>query len=575
MADLTTVYSGFRGVDFRGEDVNLARSSDSLNMWKDYREVESVRTRPTMELRKWFGDTIYGIFFYTLGDTEMTIVHAGDNLYKVVDGEKTKIWKFVDRKRSSAFVYNNIFYFKDGTVYLYYDGTNIGAVSDYNSPTADGDMFITTKYEYIYVPTTSISRTPLGGGKTYEDVNLLTGWRKNTFCADGTSRIYYLDAQDIDEVKPIITVDGKKVTDFATNNEEGKILFTTPPPKPLTEGEDNVCIEFRKTTEGHADKINKCTLLQVFDNRVFFSGNPEYPNGIWHCSLNEPSYCSDLDYYNEGLDSTEIRGMVAGNNGLWVFKKPSQSNTSIFYHTPTTDSTYGKIYPSTHSSISTGCIGRAINFNDDIIFFSDRGMEGINGDITTEQVIAHRSTMVDSKLTAEANYENMILVEWEGYLVVIIDNKVYLADSRAMFTNENHYEYEWFYWEFDKKITSAKVNNGILWLGTEDGLYSLTGNKSIHSYWETPKNRFNNPQRTKTTNKRGSVVEAEGDISVSVKTDKTEYEHIGDFNGVKDYFVMRIKRKKFKDLQIKFESNTHFSLESATLECYVGGYIKR
>ena len=112
MADLTTIYSGFRGVDFRGEDVNHARSSDSLNMWKDYREVESVRTRPTMELLTGFGDTIYGIFFYTLGDTEMTIVHAGNSLYKVVDGEKTKIWDFAARKRSSAFVYNNIFYFK-------------------------------------------------------------------------------------------------------------------------------------------------------------------------------------------------------------------------------------------------------------------------------------------------------------------------------------------------------------------------------------------------------------------------------------------------------------------------------
>ena len=161
---------------------------------------------------------------------------------------------------------------------------------------------------------------------------------------------------------------------------------------------------------------------------------------IYHCSLSDPTYCSDLDYYNEGLDTSEVKGLVAGNNVLWVFKEPSQVNTTVFYHTPTIDSEYGKIYPSTHSSISTGCIGKAINFNDDILFFSDRGVEGISGDITTEQVIAHRSSVVDRKLIAEPNYKDMLLAEWEGYLLVFIDNKVYLADSRAMFDNEGHIE---------------------------------------------------------------------------------------------------------------------------------------
>jgi hypothetical protein len=44
---------------------------------------------------------------------------------------------------------------------------------------------------------------------------------------------------------------------------------------------------------------------------------------------------------------------------------------------------------------------------------------------------------------------------------------------------------------------------------------------------------------------------------------------------VTDYFVCRIKRKKFKDLQLKFYSKTRFSLESMSLETWVGGYNKR
>ena len=248
----------------------------------------------------------------------------------------------------------------------------------------------------------------------------------------------------------------------------------------------------------------------------------------------------------------------------------------MFYHTPTIDSEYGKIYPSSHSSISTGCVGKAINFNDDILFFSDRGMEGISGDITTEQVIAHRSSVVDRKMIAETNYKDMLLAEWEGYLLVFIDNKVYLADSRAMFENESHLEYDFFYWELSKNITATCVHKETLYLGTEDGVYTMTDNTAaVESYWVTPKDKFNYPHKLKTTNKRGCVVEATGDISIYAKTEKTDFELIGTYKNITDYFVSRIKRKKFKDLQLKFHSTKRFSLETASLEVFVGAYIKR
>ncbi len=559
MAELIPrIYSSFRGVDFRGEEVNLVRSPDSLNVWKDYKETESIRTRPEMELREAFSTPIWGVFFYKVGNTEMQLVHSGTTLYKIVDGVRETLYTGLNPRRSDSFIYNNIWYFKDGINYLQYDGKTIGEVVG-------------------YVPTTTIARKPSGGGTKYEDINMLTGIRINTFLADGKATEYYLDAQGIDtDFAVIVKVNDVVVDNYSVDTTNGKITFTEAPDEPLTDGQDNVSIKFRKTVAGYRNRINNCTLLQVFDNRVFFSGNQDYPNVVWHCSLNDPTYCSDLDYYNEGLDLAEITGLVAGNNALWVFKEPSQANTTVFYHNPTIDSEYGKIYPSTHSSISTGCVGKAINFNDDITFFSDRGMEGINGDVTTEQVIAHRSSLVDSKLLAESNYKDMLLEEWEGYLMVFVDDKVYLADSRATLTNENHVEYEWFYWVLGKAITSTKVHNGVLYLGTNDGIYTLTDTESsVDSYWTTPIDKFKNPNHQKTTNKRGCVVEATGDLSVYVKTDKTEWEQIGEYKDITDYFTCRIKRKKFKDIQLKFHSNTRFSLETATLECYIGGYIKR
>lgn len=37
---------------------------------------------------------------------------------------------------------------------------------------------------------------------------------------------------------------------------------------------------------------------------------------------------SDLDYYKEGMDEAKVKGLVAGNNALWVFREPSDANTT-------------------------------------------------------------------------------------------------------------------------------------------------------------------------------------------------------------------------------------------------------
>ena len=623
---ITRIYSNFRGVDFRGNEINLVRSPDCLNVWKDYRETESIRTRPSVDIYCPFTDAVYGIFFYG----EEMLVHSGGTLYKLKYGKKTALYSGLRWDTSNSFIYDNIFYFKDGLHYLQYDGETIKDVVG-------------------YIPTTTIARKPMGGGTKYEDVNMLSAYRKNSFLADGVSFSFFLDVMNIDEdYVPEVTVKNKKVfyevtcryadddtehkvpyftktntvleffadtVDRATENEvgntftgetvycydeesyccfvysdaiaspeeyevdyeQGKITFSyLPPDSPLTDGQDNVVVKFKKAVPKYEECIEKCTMLQVFDNRVFFSGNPDYPNMVWNSSLNDPSYVSDLDYYKEGMDNAAVKGLVAGNNALWVFREPSDANTTVFYHTPSIDDEYGKVYPSAHSSITTGCIGKAINFNDDIVFFSERGMEGINGDVTTEQAIAHRSSLVDRKLINEIG-GGMVLAEWEGYLLVFTGRSVYLADSRAMFQNENHYEYEWFYWQIEQSVICATVKDGVLYLGTSDGIYHIhRENKSdVWSYWTTPLDKFKYPHKQKTTNKRGCVAEATGDILVFAKTDSTNFEVVGFFENVTDYFACRIKRKKFKDIQLRFYSNTRFSLETATLECFIGGYIKR
>lgn len=558
---ITHNYANIRGVDFTDEEVSINRSPSMLNMWKNYHKLgKCIETRPGLKLLKKYDYEVFGMHFYKVGNREMLIVHSGVYLYKEENGIREQIFSGLNPKKSSFFLYDNILYLLDGIKYLQYDGVEVKEVEG-------------------FIPTTTISMSPQGNGTPYQNVNLLTGIRKNSFCGDGKSKEYVLDSHNeyIDsDYRPIVKINDIINDNFTVDYAHGIITFVSAPPEPLTVGQDNVEITFKRTIPGYRERINKCTLYVEFDNRIFFAGNPDYPTTLFHSELYDPTYIDDQNYYTEGTDDSLIKSLVTGNNALWVFKEPSQSNNGVFYHTP---SIYNdqKAYTSTHSSISTGCRGLAINFGDDICFFSDRGMEAITSDITTEQMLSHRSFLIDSKLLREKCYEKMILAEWEGYLLVCIDNHIYLADSNQNYSNSARYE--WFYWEFDSNVTSMLVKDNILYVGTKNSIYSLTDfseDRNIKSYFMTSYDEFGYPQYQKTTNKRGSVVDIVGEyIQVYVSTDNKEFEFNKAFDNVNGYAVNKIKKKKWKGIQLKFESSKPFKLFSCTLEAYVGGYLKR
>lgn len=558
---ITRNYSNFMGVDFSNYKVNVYRSPDSKNMWKNYKNLgKYIETRPTMRQFISTLTNINGIFPYRVGNTQHLIIHSGTSLhdYNFSSGTTTQITASgMNPANSKSFIFNNILYIKDGAKYYQYDGTTLSEVVG-------------------YVPTTSISRTPDGGGKKYQDVNLLNPFRKNSFVGDGLSTEYHLDTTNIESGTVTVTVNGSTSSSWTPDYTNGIITFTTPPSAPLTDGQDNVVIKFKKSINGYRDRIEKCTLLEVFDNRVFFSGNQDYPSTVFYSSLEDPTYVSDTDYSQEGLDGVPVKALVAGNNALWVFKEPSQSNTTVFYHVPSIDSEVGKVYPSSHSSISKGCTATAINFNDDIVMFSSDGMEGVSGDISTEQFLSHRSSLVDSKLVNELGYSTMQLAEWEGYLLVFCGKNVYLADSRQRFSSNNNLEYEWYYWELEKDIRCTNVLDGKLYLGTADGVYVLDGTGDVTSYWTTCTDDLGYINYQKTTNKRGCVADIKGtSVKVYARTDNNTFELIDQYTNTKGYIVPRIKRKKWKDIQFKFLSEGRFGIYDFSIQSFIGSYVKR
>lgn len=587
-------YYNFRGVDFSREAsvVDISRSPDALNVWKNYKDTQGncIETRPGYRFIHRFDEgRINGFFIYD----NTAIIHVGNQLrvWENFPNEPISYSELrtpMNNAKSSFVIFNGILYILDGTQYVYYDRR------------------YEIKRNYVvtgYVPTTTIARKPSGGGEMYEDINLLSDDRINTFIGDGTSVDYYLDAQYIDSVRYVM-INGDVVSGYTVDKARGKVTFENAPPASAL-GNDNVSIWFTKKIEGYADRINKCTKMISFDNRIFFTGNPKYKNVIFHSSLNNPTYVSDLDYYQDGTDESAIKDIVVGNNILWVFKESNQQNETIFYHTPLDVAGYGKVYPIQQGNISTGCNSCAINYSDDIVFLSKQGLEAVTGDISSEQVLTHRSSLIDSKLISNSEYGSASMTEWNGYLLILVDNQIFLGDIRQVFQNTNGYEYEWYYWKFNENITLIKEYKGNLYIGTENGsIFIVEGTNDngniINSYWTTPMDNFGVGNHLKTTNKRGGIAKIKtipnGKIKISERASKKDEKFITsksatgfdfanmDFSNFafttrdESYIVYKIKEKKFMELSLKFysdELDKPFGLYKAIIEAFVGGYIKR
>lgn len=606
------VYSNFKGIDLLNPAplVDYSRSPDCLNVWKNYDTAEAniIETRPGYrKITTLNNERINGIYRYK--ETQL-IIHNGTNLYKTsISGQSEVLLRTgMQNAESQMYMFGDDLYINDGTNYLKYNGSTVVSVSS-----------------VAYVPTTSVSRSPSGGGTILDDVNLLTGQRINTFRGDGTSTDYYLDATGITSVDEVIVGGTTLTSGYNVNTTQGKVSFDSPPAAALLTEGDNVSIKFTKTIPDYATRITKCTLAVVFDNRIFFSGNPDFPNGVFHCALNNPAYCRDLDYYECGNNDNEIKSLIVGNNILWVIKRDDQNKDTIFYLQPNIDATRGRIYPVSQGNISIGCNSKGINFRDNIVFFSRQGLERISGNIQYEQSVTHASSMIDAKLINESNYSSLKICEYKGFMLVAIDKRIYLADSKNMFNGTTGKEFEWYYWEFPVNITAFREVLGTLYFGTSQGDVCILegtndGGEMIEAYWTTPRDFFGHVNHYKKTNKRGSILRAKnmqnGKLKIAARTNREQdwtllkeastdgfsfvtYQDGGTFDfanfsfagGDFAYVVFRTKKKKFIDLQLKIylddeteeingqivhkNLNRPFGIALIEIENFLGGYAKR
>ena len=199
--------------------------------------------------------------------------------------------------------------------------------------------------------------------------------------------------------------------------------------------------------------IFSCTVAENFDGRVFLTGNPDYPGFCFYSSAdlsgeNNPLYFGEMNYFRDGNGSFGNTALLAAGDSLAVFKEDDDGSGSIYYHTPhdTGVDIIPRIYPVSYVHSGISAKGEVISFFDDPIFMSEKGVCALSKkQINLQRSIALRSSRVNPRLLRESVSEASLAV-WRGYLAVLTDGRIYLADSRDVVQNaEGEAEYEWYY----------------------------------------------------------------------------------------------------------------------------------
>ena len=481
-----TVVSRFGGADFRTHPtkVSLSRSPDLQNLICDQNDFLVKRTG--WKTQQNYNAPLFGLF--PLPDGSGLAVHAGTKLYaRPATGTQAELCTDMNEAFSQSFVMNGVLYLLDGQTYR--------AVRKNSAGTAWEAVKV---QDVAYVPTTTISAQPTGGGTSYEAVNLLTPKRINTFIGNGSATQFQVDAKNLDDTEVTAAVNGASVTVSSVNRTTGLITLASAPAN--ANGLANVSITFSKTVTGSADKINQCRFAGLYggknDTRAFVAGNPDEPDCDWQSGLYDPTYFPDTGYTRMGTDASAIVGYLKQYESQLVIKSGGAQEATSYLRSYLMADDGTALYPLKQGAQGAGATApRSFATLGDLpLFLSARGVQGAFGTAVAEQrTIRSVSDAIVPKLETEAGLENACAAVFEGKYYLAVNGHMYIADSTL--TEENG-DPAWFYWT-EVPAQCLAVLDGRLWFGTadgrlcrfaradEDGAY-CDDDAAIDAYWRTP-----------------------------------------------------------------------------------------
>lgn len=440
------------------------------------------------------------------------IYHVGSDFYLRASNSKdfTIVYSNANQHLSKSWQFNKKLFILDGKdIYSYATGDEtvepIGA-------------------ENGYIPTFTIARAPNGGGVAYEPINMLQPGFYELFQGEANSTVFQLSFGNLDSTKVkawVMNASGgwdEKIegTDFIVNRGAGFVDFAlsgSPGVSPLA-GEDNVKILAYRTVPGYRERVTNCTNGTLFgvggaEDRLFLTGNPDYPNWDFYSEQFNPTYFPDTGYSALGSEQSAIVGYAIVNNYLAAFKDGFDKSQSVFIREGDLIVNDEGISEPAFKLINTlqgnGVVAPyAFGYlQTEPLFLTKSGIYAITAqDITGEKYAQNRSFYLDGKLTEESNLEDAVATVFNDMFVLAINDQLYILDGlQATRTDRSEPYATRQYVGFHCTGVPALclwTDEDALWFGTSDGKVCAFHNDidDIESYnddgypiyccWDTP-----------------------------------------------------------------------------------------
>lgn len=567
-------------------------------------------------------------------------------------------------KKSVSFEIGSELYIKDGKSFLRvlsperqnHAVTNV--IDGLNSIPWDIDTYLGSSY----IPTRYTGIVLVGenatGGIELEPRNIFSKYFK-IFYNDRKSMSYPLKEKVNPEGTILVEVNGTLIPkgssedgQYWTYQPDNSITLSIPPDSygalpPEGEPVVRILAEYdAASVEKYRGYIENTTVCEVVGERVFLvsSSNERlvrYSRRIID-TIDGSFYFTETDWVTVGIESsTKITGFLpVGDSVMVLSNSPKADQIPICFLTPasTGEELIPTVYTTEYGLFARGCLGACANFIDDPVFVSLGGVEAMGTlSVRLERAMEHRSTLVDAKLT-NTDLSKAFMHEWNGYLLVFVEGKVFMADSRQAYLDSMGIkQYEWYYLEgigvYDgqqldadgvmvggtfKPATCAFSDGNDLYFGTESGVICKFNFDKRDEYGEiTPKwytfdgrtivcgcaTKMDNcgiPHLTKSTVKKSMVIKTKSmlksDIKIKVRTNKDLYKQVArisnaifsfedmefeDFSFVtqeSSLFSVHEKEKKWVEKQIYLYSDTHkrpFALYYIAFRYFVAGKFKQ
>lgn len=512
---------------------------------------------------------------YAFSEEQLNNEDNWDNITPIDIGE-------ISDSLTTFFVFNKKVYILTGKEYKSWDGITLSDV--------DG-----------YIPKVYISTSPDGSGTPFEQINLLTGKKHQTFNGNGTDKTFKLVENDILSVDKVIVNTEEITTGYTVDLIAGTITFDTAP----SEAMDNVDIYWEKQNEDR-HFIENMRAGIIFgggvDTKVFLYGNEDEPNRIRYSATadNVPSveYFPGVNQIDVGANNFEVTDLTRHYDRLLI----TTNKPEAYYMTLDTIDVDGmttvslQTFPlnEVHGNVAFAQ-GQVID-NDPITIDKDAIIRWKSTNVRDERNMKNISQKISLDLI-DLNLRSVKTVDFQAQnqLWIAINNKVYIYNySNDTFSRLN----------LAHEVKELQVFNNVLYMVTQEGKLMRFGeefqtfdDETIKAHWEMNFYDFGAEYLRKTmnrlwvlmqpqakssaeigyiSNKNESPVKKKIEYKLSVLDDVVFSDFSFQISNNPQPFRLKMKAKKFTNLKITIDNNeeTDSTILSLALRVEAGGESK-